>query len=91
MRDVLDDVFGLDTLKAVAAELLGSAFLTLAALLGGTPFAVALALTALVYAIGNVSGGHVNPAVTLGLVSTGRLPAGKGVLYVLAQLAGAGA
>lgn len=91
MRDVLDDVFGLDTLKAAAAELLGTAFLTLAALLAGTPYAVALTLAALVYAIGDVSGCHVNPAVTLGFVSAGRLPIGKGVLYLLAQLAGAGA
>jgi aquaporin Z len=91
MRDVLDDVFGVETLKAAAAELLGTALLTLAALLAGTPYAVALTLTALVYAISNLSGCHVNPAVTLGLVAAGRLPVGKGLLYLVAQVAGAGA
>ena len=75
--------------KAMLAELIGTFFLTLTALLSGSPFATALTLTALVYAIGNTSGCHVNPAVTLGLVAARRLAVGIGVFYVLAQLAGA--
>jgi len=35
-----------------------------AALLSGTPYAVGLTLAAFVYAIGDVSGSHINPAVT---------------------------
>ena len=41
------------------------------------------------YAVGHVSGGHFNPAVTVGLCTARRIP-GKDVLpYILAQLAGA--
>lgn len=74
---------------AVLAELLGTFFLTLAALLAGTPYAVGLTLAAFVYAIGGISGCNLNPAVTLGLVAARRLPVAKGALYVFAQLAGA--
>ena len=44
---------------------------------------------ALAYAIGPVSGCHVNPAVTLGFVAAGRMKASEGVGYVIAQVAGA--
>lgn len=85
----MGELFARDTWKAVLAELVGTLFLTLAALLAGTPYAVALTLVALVYAIGGISGCHVNPAVTVGLVAIRRLPPLTGVLYILAQLAGA--
>ncbi len=75
--------------KALLAELIGTFFLTLTALLSGSPFAITLTLTALVYAIGNTAGCHVNPAVTLGLVAARRLAVGIGALYVLVQIAGA--
>ena len=78
-----------DTLKAGLAELTGAFFLTLAALLSGTPYAVALTLAAFVYAIGNISGCHINPAVTVGLVAARRLPILTGLLYVYAQVMGA--
>ena len=89
LEDALPQLVKPATLKALLAELVGTLFLTLAALLSGTPYAVALTLTAFVYAIGNVSGCHINPAVTIGLVSARRLPVTTGVGYVLAQIAGA--
>src|SRR3989441_4857772 len=49
-----------------------------------------LAIAVLVAAIARISGGHINPAVTFAAVITGRMKAGPGVLYVAAQLAGAG-
>lgn len=42
-------------------------------------------------AIGHVSGGHVNPAVTAGMAATGKIKPVRGVLYVIAQCAGAAA
>ena len=48
-----------------------------------------LAIAVLVAAIGRISGGHINPAVTFGAVITGRMKLSTGVLYVLAQLTGA--
>ncbi|WP_439591513.1 aquaporin [Microbacterium sp.] len=54
----------------------------------GVSFAVGLALAAGIYAFGPVSGGHFNPAVTVGLAAAGRFP-WRGVLgYVAAQIVG---
>ncbi len=47
-----------------------------------------LVLTAIVAALGQVSGAHVNPAVTLGLASAGRFPWAAVPYYLVAQLAG---
>ncbi len=54
----------------------------------GVSFAVGLALAAGVYTFGPISGGHFNPAVTVGLAAAGRFP-WKGVAaYVIAQIIG---
>lgn len=52
-------------------------------------FAHGLTIAVMVAALGQVSGGHFNPAVTLGFVATGRMSPGRGLLYWIAQLAGA--
>jgi len=54
-----------------------------------TPLAFGLSLLIVVASIGHVSGGHVNPAVTLGLAATGRFPWRYVPAYLLAQLVGA--
>jgi len=46
-------------------------------------------LAALIYALGDVSGGHFNPAVTIGMWVAGRLRARDVVPYILSQVAGA--
>lgn len=51
----------------------------------GFGFGLALAI----FAFGHISGGHFNPAVTLGLVAGGRFPAKEVLGYWIAQLAGA--
>ncbi len=62
---------------------------------GGAAFIVAislafgLAIATLVAATANISGGHLNPAVTFAAVMTGRTKVSTGALYVIAQLAGA--
>ena len=53
-----------------------------------TALAFGLVLGALVYAIGPISGCHVNPAVTLGFISSGRMKIEEGVAYLVAQFAG---
>jgi aquaporin Z len=47
-----------------------------------------LAVLVMAYAVGHLSGGHFNPAVTLGLVAGGRFNAAHAVGYVLAQCLG---
>ncbi len=55
----------------------------------GVAFAFGLTVLTMAYAIGHISGCHLNPAVTLGLWAGGRFPAGDIVPYVVAQLVGA--
>jgi len=55
----------------------------------GIAFAFGLAIVAMAYAIGPVSGCHVNPAVSLGAMIAGRLPVKDFIPYVIAQCIGA--
>ncbi len=57
--------------------------------LGGIAAAHGLALAIAVTATMSISGGHINPAVTVGLWSVGRIETVKAALYVVAQLLGA--
>lgn len=54
----------------------------------GVALAFGLALTAMVYAIGPVSGAHVNPAVTLGVLSAGRMSVKNAIGYIIFQFLG---
>lgn len=55
----------------------------------GVAFAHGLVLAVFVTATMSISGGHINPAVTLAMVSTGRMEKLLGALYVVTQLLGA--
>ncbi|MDH3734218.1 MAG: aquaporin [Gemmatimonadota bacterium] len=83
--------------KALAAELLGTFMLTLAVLISvnttgfpiPTPVIAGLTLGLLVYTIGPVSGCHINPAVTIGLFSIGKIEAMSAAGYIAVQIIGA--
>jgi aquaporin Z len=55
----------------------------------GVSLAFGLTVLTAAYALGPISGGHFNPAVTLGLWAGGRFPAREIPLYIVAQVAGA--
>jgi MIP family channel proteins len=55
----------------------------------GVALAFAFVVIAMVFALGHLSGAHINPAVTIAFWSVGRFPAVEVVPYVLAQCAGA--
>src|SRR5262245_10417463 len=90
-------------MRRIAAELLGAFFLVFAGtgavvvndVSGGAVTHVGVALTfglvvlALIYALGDVSGAHLNPAVTIAFVAARRFPASWAAGYVAAQFAGA--
>ena len=63
------------------------------AVLGGgyilTAFAFGLSIVAMAYSIGNISGCHINPAVSLGVLMSGRMSTKDFVYYVIAQCIGA--
>ena len=54
----------------------------------GVSLAFGLTVMTMAYAIGHISGCHLNPAVTVGLVVGGRHPASEAVPYIIAQVLG---
>ena len=57
--------------------------------LAGISFSFGLALIAMAYGIGPVSGCHINPAVSLGAVAAGRMTIAEAIPFIIAQVAGA--
>ena len=57
--------------------------------LHGVSLAFGLSVLTMAFAIGHISGCHLNPAVTIGLVAGGRFPAKEAVPYIVAQVIGA--
>ncbi len=55
----------------------------------GISLVFGLVVLALIYALGDISGCHINPAVTLGFVAARRFPPGEAGPYIAAQIAGA--
>ena len=93
-----------DMSRRVAAEFFGTLWLVLggcgaAVLAAGFPnlgigflgvaFAFGLTVLTMAYAVGHISGGHFNPAVTVGLWSAGRCPSRYVIPYIVAQVIGA--
>lgn len=83
-------------MKKYIAEFIGTAVLTLAvasSLITGAGFVtlltVGITLALLVAIFGSVSGAHVNPAVTLGLLSIKKINWKEALIYIVAQFAGA--
>jgi aquaporin Z len=88
-------------MKSLFAELFGTFWLVLggcgAAIFAGqhvgflgVSFAFGLTVLTMVYAVGPISGGHFNPAVTIGLAAAGRFDCKKVVPYIVIQVVGAG-
>src|SRR5881392_3309017 len=71
------------------SAVLAAAFPAVGIGLLGVSLAFGLTVLTMAYAIGHVSGCHLNPAVTVGLATAGRFPRNEIVPYVLAQCAGA--
>jgi len=55
----------------------------------GVSLAFGLTIVAAAYGIGHISGAHLNPAVSLGLWASGRMPGKELIPYICAQIAGA--
>lgn len=54
----------------------------------GVALAFGLTVLTMAFAVGHISGGHFNPAVTLGLFAGGRIPAADVVPYIISQVLG---
>lgn len=55
----------------------------------GVSLAFGLTVLTMAYTVGHISGGHFNPAVTIGVVSAGRMDPDEAIPYILAQVLGA--
>lgn len=71
------------------AEFLGTFILVTAILFTGQPLFIAAGFLAAITIAGSISGGHVNPAVSLAMFANGDLSAGALTQYMGAQFAGA--
>ena len=71
------------------AEFLGTFILLLAILFAGQPVFIAAGFLAAITIAGGISGGHINPAVSLAMVAKGDLPMNALPQYIGAQVAGA--
>ena len=76
-------------LGGCGSAVLAAAFPNVGIGLHGVALAFGLTVLTMAYAIGHISGCHLNPAVSIGLWAGGRFPAGKLVPYIVAQVLGA--
>src|SRR5437867_2390570 len=76
-------------LGGCGSAVLAAAFPAVGIGLLGVAFAFGLTVLTGAYALGPISGGHFNPAVSVGLWAGGRFPASQLAMYVVAQVAGA--
>jgi len=76
-------------LGGCGSAVLAAAFPEVGIGLVGVSLAFGLTVVTMAYAIGHISGCHLNPAVSIGLFAGGRFPANKLLPYIVAQVIGA--
>ena len=91
MKAYLAECFGTFwlVLGGCGSAVLAAAFPEVGIGLLGVALAFGLTVLTMAYAIGHISGCHLNPAVSIGLWAGGRFPAAKLPPYIIAQVAGA--
>ena len=75
-------------LGGCGSAVLASAFPGVGIGLLGVALAFGLTVLTMVYAVGHISGAHLNPAVTIGLWAGGRIKAGEVLPYIISQVLG---
>src|SRR6266699_4260007 len=90
-RRVVAEFFGTFwlVLGGCGAAVLAAGFPSLGIGFLGVSFAFGLTVLTMAYAVGHISGGHFNPAVTLGLWAAGRCANRHVVPYIVVQVIGA--
>jgi glycerol uptake facilitator-like aquaporin len=70
------------------AEFSGTLFFIYIILATGNPLAIGAALALVILLTANISGGHINPAVTIAMASYGKIDTSEIIPYVLSQIIG---
>ena len=70
------------------AEFLGTIFFVYVILATGNPLAIGAALALVILITSGISGGHMNPAVSIAMASAGKLPVNDLIPYCMAQIFG---
>ncbi|MEQ1557583.1 MAG: aquaporin Z [Methyloglobulus sp.] len=91
MKQYVAEFFGTFwlVLGGCGSAVLAAAFPDVGIGLMGVSLAFGLTVLTMAYAIGHISGCHLNPAVSIGLWAGGRFPASKLTFYIIAQVLGA--
>ena len=91
MKATIAEFFGTFwlVLGGCGSAVLAAAFPEVGIGLTGVSLAFGLTVVTMAYAIGHISGCHLNPAVSIGLWAGGRFEAGKLLPYIVAQVLGA--
>ncbi|MFA5495896.1 MAG: aquaporin Z [Porticoccaceae bacterium] len=90
MKKYLAELFGTFwlVLGGCGSAVLAAAFPEVGIGLLGVALAFGLTVVTMAYAVGHISGGHFNPAVSVGLWAGGRFPASQLLPYIAAQVVG---
>lgn len=90
MKQYVAEFFGTFwlVLGGCGSAVLAAAFPDVGIGLLGVSFAFGLTVLTMAFAIGHISGCHLNPAVSIGLWAGGRFPANKLLFYIIAQVVG---
>src|SRR5215468_10333758 len=75
-------------LGGCGSAVLAAAFPNLGIGFHGVALAFGLTVLTMAYAVGHISGGHFNPAVSVGACAAGRLPSNRLLPYIVAQVLG---
>ena len=70
------------------AEFLGAAFFIYVILATGNPLAIGAALALVILLTSNISGGHINPAVSITMAAAGKISTNELIPYIVAQCFG---
>lgn len=70
-------------------EFIGAILFVYVILATGNPLAIGASLALIIMLASNISGGHINPAVSITMAAAGKLPTNDLVPYCLAQILGA--
>lgn len=75
-------------LQKYLAEFIGTLIFVSVILVTGNPWAIGAALALVIWLTASISGGHMNPAVSLIMASSGKLSTADVIPYIVAQISG---